>query len=159
MNNKKLIRAITVSAGLGVVAGLRSMTAPAVLNRAIGSKRIRSNGGLADLLRDRRVEKIVSAMAVGELIFDKLPFVPDRTSFPSMSFRIVSGAAVGAALCSSKRVPVALGVVAGGVGAVAGTLAGYHLRKKLSEHAPGFLVAVAEDTVATGVGALLVRNA
>jgi uncharacterized membrane protein len=50
-------------------------------------------------------------------------------------------------------------MIAGALGALAGTYAGFYLRRKLSEQLPDKVVAVAEDVIAVGGGALLARVA
>jgi uncharacterized membrane protein len=50
-------------------------------------------------------------------------------------------------------------MVAGGLGAVAGTYGGFYLRRNLSARVPDRLIAVAEDAVAVGGGMLLVKAA
>jgi uncharacterized membrane protein len=102
---------------------------------------------------------VTAAMAVGEMIVDKLRIAPNRTIAPSVAARIASGALVGGALCASKRKPLAFGMIAGALGALAGTYAGFYLRRKLSEQLPDKVVAVAEDVIAVGGGALLARVA
>jgi len=51
--------------------------------------------------------------------------------------------------------PLAQGVAFGGLGAIAGAVAGYHARKSLSRDKPNFAVAVLEDTLAI-VGGVVV---
>ena len=43
----------------------------------------------------------------------------------------------------------------GGLGAIAGAFAGYHLRRKLSGNMPNLPVALLEDAVAIGAGILV----
>jgi len=96
--------ALALSAfAIGIVAGLRSMTAPAAVSWAAHLHRLD--------LRDSRLAWLGSAIAVytisvlglGELIADKLPFVPNRTTPLPMVFRVLSGAICGAALCLSAN--------------------------------------------------------
>ncbi len=152
---KTSARVIAAAAGLGAVAGLRSMTAPALLIWAGYQGWART----ARVLRQPRTIKVASALAMGEMIADKTPYIPNRTEPASLAWRIASGAFVGGALCRSKRKSVALGAFAGGLGAVAGTYGAFHLRHRLAEKIPDKLVAVAEDAIAVGSGALLVKVA
>ena len=62
--------------GLGFVAGLRSLTAPAVALASTGSP----------------LALPVSVLAAGELIADKLPITPSRLEPPGLGIRICSGA-------------------------------------------------------------------
>jgi len=103
--------------------------------------------------------KVLSALAVGEIIADKTPYVPNRTAPASLAWRIASGALVGGALCASKHKPAAIGMLAGGLGALAATYGAFHLRHRIAEGMSDKLVAVAEDAIAVGGGALLIRAA
>lgn len=96
---------------------------------------------------------VTTPMAIGELIIDKLPSTPDRTDPPGLAARAVSGAISGAALAGGRSWPAAL---AGAMGAVLATYAGYTLREKLSDAlGHDFPVAAVEDLIAFG-GATMV---
>lgn len=129
------------------------MTAPALLTLA----GYRGWTRTSRLLGRARTAKVASALALGEIIADKTPYLPNRTEPASLGWRIVSGALVGSALCASKHKSVAAGAVVGGLGALAGTYGAFHLRHRLAERFPDKLIAVAEDAIAVGGGALLVR--
>src|SRR5947209_5223794 len=131
-STKKDLRAFGAATGLGVVAGLRSMTAPAALTWAASRGMLR-RGGPTNLLRRPRAFTVAAAMAIGEMVVDKTPIAPARTIAPSLAWRIASGALVGGTLCASRRKPVAWGAVAGGLGALAGTYAGFYLRRKVAQ--------------------------
>jgi uncharacterized membrane protein len=156
-STRKSLKVATLAAGLGAVAGLRSLTAPAAL--ALGVRRgwTRPLRGAAKVLRARRVAKAASAGALGEMVVDASPFAPDRRIAPSLAWRMASGALVGAAVANSERKHLAIGIVAGGLGAVAGTFGGSLLRRKLSDRLPSKVAAVAEDAIAVGGGVLLAR--
>lgn len=72
--------------GLGAVAGVRSMSAPALLSRAASRGSIE---GIEDtpfaFLSSPRTARILTVLAVGEALADKLPFSPDRISPPVWS--------------------------------------------------------------------------
>ncbi len=93
---------------------------------------------------------VFSAMAVGELIGDKLPNTPARTQAFPLAARIGFGAACGAALASLAGSSLPLGGVLGGLGALAGAFAGFGLRRTLTKSAglPDPPVALAEDALA-----------
>jgi uncharacterized membrane protein len=152
---KTSARVIAAAAGLGAVAGVRSMTAPALLSWA----GYEGWAGTPRVLRQGRMVKVLSALAVGEIIADKTPYVPNRTAPASLAWRIASGALVGGALCASKHKPAAIGMLAGGLGALAATYGAFHLRHRIAEGMSDKLVAVAEDAIAVGGGALLIRAA
>ena len=138
------------AAGLGAIAGLRSMAAPAALSRAAAVGRV---GGLRDtpfaVLGSSKVSALLTVFEVGELVGDKLPMTPSRTSLPPLLGRAASGAVVGAALFTSERHRSAPGVAFGAAAAVAAAYAGERLRALASEKTglPDPIVALAEDTV------------
>ena len=83
---------------------------------------------------------------------DKLPFSPSRLNGGPLASRVASGAIYGAAVCGAVKQPLAKGALLGGLGAVAGALGGYHVRKSLSRDMPDFAVGLLEDTLAVGGG-------
>src|SRR5580704_3269057 len=87
---------------IGVSAGLRSLSAPAVVSWAarLGWLHL-ENTGLA-FLGFSITPYVVSVMAIGELIADKLPKTPSRKAPPGFIFRIVMGALCGAALGATR---------------------------------------------------------
>ena len=98
---------------------------------------------------------ILSIVALGELITDKLPSTPSRKIPMQFGARIAIGALCGAALAAPNGTWIA-GLGAGIVGAIVGTLAGAELRGRLSRAVGNDLpIALLEDAVAIG-GALLV---
>lgn len=146
------------AAGIGVIAGLRSMTAPALVAVAINQRRLLPPVGKLRFLRGNKAPVLLGAMAVAELIVDKLPGIPARTSPPALIVRIATGAFAAAVLNSSRERSVLAGAIAGGLGAVAGSFAGLRARKRIVEktRAKDTVVAVIEDAITIGGGLLLV---
>lgn len=116
---------------LGLVAGLRSMLAPAVVSWAIRLGLFSVAGTPLAFMGYKYTALILTVFAIGELIADKLPTTPSRKQPVPFGARIVSGALVGATLGASKEMLV-LGMLAGVIGAVAGTLGGAAIRGKLA---------------------------
>jgi uncharacterized membrane protein len=136
---------------IGVVAGLRSLTAPAVVAWAAAPAVlawIDLSHTWASWLGNTITVVILTVLAVGELVADKLPKTPARTSPPGFGARIVMGGLAGAALGAWPHWTfTSLG--AGVIGAVLGTLGGYQARKWLAARAGRDLpVALLEDAVA-----------
>ena len=156
MNNDTL----TGAAALGAVAGLRSMMAPALLSQAARTGSISLEGTQFEFLSTQRTADIATGAAVLELVGDKLPFTPDRTSPLPLIARAASGAIVGAALSAARKKDLLPGALVGAAAALAAAFAGYFLRKKLTENgtAPDLLVALAEDALAFGVGTVALRH-
>ena len=144
-----------LAVGIGAVAGLRTLTAPAVLAWAAKRRWIRiGNSPFATIISAQASTRLTD-LAVTELIADKLPFTPSRLKAGPLASRVVSGAVCGATIYGVVERPLVEGAVLGGVGAIAGAFAGYHMRKKLPRDTPDVGVAVLEDTLAIG-GAVLI---
>jgi uncharacterized membrane protein len=92
--------------------------------------------------------------AASEYVTDQLPSTPARTVPMQFSARIVSGGFSAAGLALAAGQPVALGIALGIVGAIAGTLGGYHARRGLVRglKVPDIAIAVPEDIIAIGLG-------
>ena len=115
---------------IGVVAGLRSLTAPAVVAWGAFLGWIDLHGTWASWVANLITVIVLSVLAVGELVGDKLPKTPARTAPPGFAARIVMGGFAGAVLGAWPHWTfTALG--AGIIGAVLGTLGGYQARKRL----------------------------
>jgi len=143
--------------GIGVIAGLRSLTAPAVVSWAARLKWLFLVNTWAVFLGYAPTAYILGALALVELVNDKLLKTPSRKTSGPFAARILMGAFSGAALCASANESAAIGAVAGGVGAVAGTLGGYEVRTRLVRllRVPDFVIALVEDAVAVGGGLFL----
>ena len=142
---------------LGVVAGLRSMTAPAIVSWAARLGWLHLEGTPLAFLAVSWVPYVLTALMLGELVADKLPGTPSRTQPGPFIGRILTGGLSGAALATGAGLSLLAGAIAGALGAVAGTLGGYRARTGLVRALgrPDYIVALVEDVVAIG-GALLV---
>lgn len=119
---------------LAAISGVRSMAAPALLSRAV------SRGDLPGLratpfalLGDDRVSGALQVLMAGEMIGDKTPFIPSRTSAGPLFGRALSGALVGAALFVSRRRPGLSGALLGAVSALGGVYAADRLRSAATQ--------------------------
>jgi uncharacterized membrane protein len=144
-----------LAVGIGAVAGLRTLAAPAVLAWAAKRRWIRLADSPFATIISAKASKRITDLAISELIADKLPFTPSRLKPGPFAARIVSGAVCGATIYGVVEQPLKEGAVLGGLGAIAGAFAGYHMRKRLSRNLPDLGVAVLEDVVAIGGGILL----
>lgn len=134
---------------IGVVAGLRSLTAPAVVAWAAYFGWIDLHGTWASWLGNVITAIVFTVLAFGELVNDKLPKTPARTAPPIFVARLITGGLAGAALGAWPHWTFsALG--AGIIGAVLGTLGGYQARKRLVAATGGkdLPIALLEDAVA-----------
>ncbi len=147
-------RPYLLAAGLGVVAGLRSMTAPAILSRAARIGPLGLAGSPFQLFGRSAVGTVLATLAVGELIADKIPSIPARTKPGILTGRALSGALCGAVVCHAAGESTLNGACLGALGAVAGSFAGRELRRLASDRGsvPGWVGALAEDAIAVGAG-------
>ncbi len=83
---------------IGIVAGLRSMTAPAAVSWASYLGRLHLGGTWLAFLGYRWTPWILTLLALGELVADQLPSTPSRTAPLGFGGRIVTGALSGAAV-------------------------------------------------------------
>jgi uncharacterized membrane protein len=144
-----------LAVAIGVVAGLRTLAAPAVLAWAAKRRWIRLGSSPLATIVSAKASKRITDFAVSELIADKLPFTPSRLNAGPLASRIVSGAICGATIYGVVKRPLTEGAVLGGLGAIAAAFAGYHMRKRLSRDMPDLAVAVLEDALAIGGGVLI----
>lgn len=134
---------------IGVVTGLRSMTAPAALSWGAVLGWLQLGNTWAAFLGFAFTPFILSVLAIGELIADKLPKTPSRKAALPFGGRIITGAFCGAVLGSTSGAMIS-GLLAGLIGAVAGTLGGYEFRSRLVKKTGGndLPVALLEDAIA-----------
>jgi len=144
-----------LAVGIGAVAGLRTLAAPAVLAWAAKRRSIRLGSSPLATIVSAKASKRITDFAVSELIADKLPFTPSRLNAGPLASRIISGAICGATIYGVVKRPLTEGAVLGGLGAIAAAFAGYHMRKRLSRDMPDLAVAVLEDALAIGGGVLI----
>ena len=140
---------------IGVIAGLRAMTAPAVVAWGAHLGFIPLQGTPLAWLGGGVAPWVFTVLAVLELVSDQLPKTPSRKVPVQFGTRIVMGAFSGAALGMTANAGIG-GAVAGAIGAVIGTLGGAdgrgRLAKAFGKDLPAGLI---EDLVAVG-GAILI---
>jgi len=143
---------------IGVIAGLRSMTAPAVMAWGAHAGRLALCGTPLALLSSAAARYSLTGFAIAELVMDKLPTTPSRTRPGPFVWRLLTGALSGAAITSGAGDGLGAGAVAGALGALLGALGGNKARTGLVRalKVPDYVVAVAEDVVAVGGACLIV---
>lgn len=154
MRKGSRMQGYVTSFGLGLVAGMRNMTACAALAWAASEGRTRGN--LIPVGPGARM--LATGAAMAEMAGDKMPFAPDRRIPPSFALRLAVGAFGGWALAGRRSSPE-IGAMAGVAGAVAGTLLGRAARGPDSRTAPGRANGLAEDAVAVGLAVLVISSA
>lgn len=140
---------------IGVVAGLRAMTAPAAVSWAAHLGWLPLQDTPLAFLGFTVTPYIFTVLAIVELITDQLPKTPSRTVPMQFGARIVLGGLSGAAIGAAHGGLLG-GLIAGVVGAVIGTLGGAKVRGALARTFGRDLpAALIEDAVAI-VGAVLI---
>ncbi|MBA1155357.1 DUF4126 domain-containing protein [Microvirga mediterraneensis] len=143
---------------IGVIAGLRAMTAPAAISWAASLGFINLEGTWLAFLGYRFAPWIMTILAVGELIGDQLPTTPSRKTPLPFAARIVIGGLCGGAIAAQGGSFLG-GLVAGAVGGIIGTLGGAEGRARLAaafgKDRPAALI---EDAIAI-LGAVLIVGA
>jgi uncharacterized membrane protein len=129
--NTSLTTTLLLPLLIGVVAGLRTMTAPAAVSWAARIGWLNLAPTSLAFLGYAFTPWVLTALALAELVNDKLPSTPSRTVPPQFGARLVSGGLSGAAIGAAHG-GLFIGLVAGIVGAVIGTLGGRTCRAQLA---------------------------
>src|SRR5262245_17524024 len=114
---------------IGVLNGLRSFTPPAATAWAVYLGWLKLDAMLAWIGSLPSVA-IFTLLAALELVADKMPWIPNRTSIPGLIARIVMGKLTGACVAAAGGQSVWLGAVCGAVGGVVGAFGGYYARTR-----------------------------
>ena len=152
--------ALALAFGIGVVAGLRALTAPAAVAWAAHLGWLHLREAPLAFMASTWALVLFSALAIFELVGDLLPTTPSRTAPAPLAARIISGGFCGACLCASANQSLLVGAALGAIGAVAGAFAGYGLRKRLvtSFNVKDIFIAIPEDLIAIGLAWFLVTR-
>jgi len=142
---------------IGVIAGLRAMTAPAAISLAARAGRLDLATTRLAFLGYAYTPWIFTVLALVELVTDQLPTTPSRTVPIQFGTRILMGGLTGGAIAASGGA-LATGAIAGMVGAVIGTLGGRAFRGRLAAALGSDRpAAVIEDLIALGGAFLIVE--
>jgi uncharacterized membrane protein len=146
--------------GIGVVAGLRSLTAPAAVSWSVCLGWLSLEGSPLAFMGSIAAVVTFSLLGIGELIVDLLPRIPKRTAPAPLIARILTGSLCGACLCVSVNQPLPVGALLGGIGGVIGAFAGYEVRRRLvsSLNIKDIFIALPEDLIAIGLALFLVSR-
>jgi uncharacterized membrane protein len=148
---------------LGVVTGMRTMTAMAALCWFAYRGDLPLDDTWAFWAGKLVTAIIFSVLALGEYFVDKLPKTPNRTAPPLLLARVLMGGLVGAIVASGLNGSEFEGIILGVGGALIGTFGGYLVRREivlrlgskdwpvaLTEDASAILCAVLAMGVVTG---------
>jgi uncharacterized membrane protein len=134
---------------IGLFAGLRSLTAPAAVSWAVYLGWLRLERPLS-LIGTLPAVVILTLLALGELVADKLPRTPNRTAPLGLSARVLTGGLTGACVAVGGGQSALVGALLGVLGGVVGCFAGYQARTGLVKTlgTRDLYVALVEDFVA-----------
>jgi uncharacterized membrane protein len=145
-----------LSLSIGIVAGLRAMTAPAAVSWAAYLGWLKLDQSMLAFMGYTWTPWVITALALAELVTDQLPSTKSRTVPVQFGTRILSGALSGAAL-GIVGGSLVIGAVLGAAGAVIGTLGGSAARaalaRKFGSDRPAALL---EDVIAIATALLVV---
>jgi uncharacterized membrane protein len=146
--------------GIGIVTGLRSLLAPAVVAWAVYFDWLNLQGSPLAFMGSRITVAIFTVFAVGELVADKLPKTQKRTALAPLLARIVMGGLSGACLLAAAGRSSLAGALLGGIGGVIGAFAGYEIRRRIVNnlHIKDLVVAICEDLVAIALACFFVSR-
>ena len=137
----------------GTASGLRALIGVAAVSWAAHLGYLHLDHTWLSFLGYAFTPYIVTLMAIGELINDKLPKTPSRLIPPQFITRIVTGGLCGIAIGVSGNETI-LGLIAGVIGSVAGTFGGAKVRGYLAKlFGRDLPAALLEDLVAIGITA------
>jgi uncharacterized membrane protein len=147
-----------MAVAIGVIAGLRAMTAPAAVSWAAWLGWLPLGETPLAFLGSVWAVGILTLLALGELVADQLPSTPSRKVPIQFGTRIVAGALCGAAIGAPYNM-LAGGILSGIIGAVIGTYVGAASRASLARSLGRDLpAALVEDFVAIAGALLIVSN-
>ena len=134
---------------IGLFAGLRSLTAPAAVSWAVYLGWLRLERPLS-LIGTLPAVVILTLLALGELVADKLPRTPNRTEPLGLIARVLTGGLTGACVAAGGGQSAHLGALLGVLGGVVGCFASYQARTSLVKMlgTRDIYVALVEDLVA-----------
>lgn len=116
---------------LGLVTGLRSMTAIAVLCWFAYRGDLPLDGTWASWVAKLTTAIIFTVLALGELVVDKLPKTPNRIAPGPLFVRVVVGGLVGAIVAAGLNGSEFEGVILGVGGALIGAFGGFLVRREI----------------------------
>lgn len=150
------------AAALGAAAGFRAVLPLGLLATSLGRRGrmerwvgARQDGPVARALSTRPASLGLPAMAAGELVADKLPFMPDRVKPPILASRLAMGALAGGVVGELGGRSPWVGALIGAGSALAAAFAGYLSRTTLADRTPipQQVWGAVEDGVAVALGA------
>ena len=157
--NESAMTAYVLPLLIGLVAGLRAMTAPAAVSIGAYLGQLSLAGTTLAFLSSVWAAGLLGLLALVEFVTDQLPSTPSRKVPQQFGARLLTGGLSGAAIGASGG-SLATGLIAGAIGAVIGTYGGAEFRSRLaamfrSDPPAAFI----EDAVAVVLAVFVVGSA
>jgi uncharacterized membrane protein len=151
---------LVLAFAIGIVSGMRSLTAPAVAAWATHRNWLNLAGSRLAFMGSTAALAIFTVLAIAELIADKLPSTPSRTAPVGLIARFLCGALSGACVGVSAGQAPTFGAIFGAAGGLAGAFAGYQWRTGLVKalKVQDFVIALLEDAIAIGAALFIVSR-
>ena len=148
------------AAVLGVVAGMRSTSAPTVVSQLVEAGLIPEEGSPVAWLHHPAVGKALHALTTGETMVDKMAPTAARTSALPLAAQAVTGAISGAAVSTAARRQWWIGALIGAAAAIGAGFATYRLRKWITEEkkVPNTVIGLIEDAIVAGSSYLVLSS-
>jgi uncharacterized membrane protein len=145
---------------IGVVTGLRSLTAPALVAWGAHLGWLPLHGTRLSFMSSIITAGIFTALALGEFVADQRPSTPARTAPVGLIARILLGGLSGACLAVAAGQTPLVGSALGAAGGVVGAFAGYQVRTGLVRAlgVRDLVIALAEDVFAIAAALFIVTR-
>ena len=159
---KKIEKPLWQTVGIGMLAGMRSASAPAITSYILSHHKTKAlaKSGLS-FMQTNVIANGLKYMAIAEFIGDKLPSAPNRIKPVSVTARCVSGALAGAGIFKASGGNGWLGALLGGSVAIASTYGSFFLRKATVKNSGIIdpIIGALEDALVVGAGVGIARLA
>ncbi|MES2265703.1 MAG: DUF4126 family protein [Bacteroidota bacterium] len=157
----KPTRVFGQAAALGLLAGMRTFSAPVVLSHAYSrhpSKTLKNTPVV--FMQTIAISKVFKVLGAGELIGDKMPFAPKRTASGGLIGRFVSGALCGATVFKANHKQPIIGGLIGGAAAIGSAFGCMFLRLGIGKRTgiPDAVIGAFEDIIVISAGTALAKQ-
>lgn len=152
-------RTLSLAARAGALTGIRSMSALTAVSQSLSGRSRRPKALPARLLASPFAPIGLKLAAAGELVADKLPFLPARTRLAPLLGRVAFAALASASAAQARKSAILPAVVVAGLAAAATATMATTVRRLITDRlpVPGLLVGLAEDAIVVSGAARLAR--
>jgi len=148
--------------GLGVLAGMRTTSAPIVASQVLSrhpSKHLAASP--LRFMQSRNVALGMKLLALGEAVGDKLPKTPNRIAAGGLVGRCLAGSLAGASIYKATGNNALVGAFLGATVALDSTFGSYYLRRFVVTKTDIFdpYIGAVEDALVAAAGTVLIITA